>query len=586
MDMVGNGQRSDDLDHVFAAGQQAADASAKFVADLWKDVQHLAQTASSKLETQAGDSIKQILECGKQVLAEAPKEADWTFAIDYTTDFGDGQGVESGWQMLTDFAAKTKGKNVVVVAQFAIPDTDEWDEHGPVVKSDTKYKLERYIIRNGEMHKAETCESKGYKDDLQGLVAFANKNAPAKRNGLIMDSHGTGNEGLLGDTGKISVPDFVDAIKNGLKDSGKSKMDIIDFDACLMAQNGAVNRIREIADQVVASSETESIYNGQNYIDPISRVLDKPDTDAKALARDIVVQTHKDMEEWKAEGYHPGVVTLSHLNLREYQGFRKSLEDFGDKLVDAMREPGNKKLIEEAIDDSKKYGGKGSIFGLFFGSKIDGRSRTDLKEFTEHVVRSIDNGTLKDPDRVLKKAAMDLLNKRSDLVDSYHGEGEYKDCGGLSVFLPARSLRNVDHEAKMTTSAGRLCEKTEQSNFAAINKDEKSRAKFIKEMNEEIFWTKPHFFILGVQGVDKEINAIEHRLNQFAKADDNEKRAHAFRLLHHASVDLASTPVFKEMKEQEQKKLEDGVSKIYKANMIEGASDGWDRFRLRLRQAN
>ena len=559
--------------------------SAEFSADIWKDIQKAGEDLGTRLKHNETfkrilDSLSQAEEKGKE------KKADWTIAINFTTDFGEGQGVESGMRMLEDFAEKTKGKNLTIVAQAAIPEHVEYDEFFDtyVAASGTKFNLERYIVKDGKITKDETVESKGYADDLQGLLAYTSKNHPSKRMGLIVDSHGSGNEGLTGDTGHASVPEFVNAVKGGLKESGREKLDLIDFDTCLMGQNGAIERIRAVSDQIVASTETEGIYNAQNYLDPIARLMEKPESDGFSLARDIVETTHRDMETWKKEGWNPAVKTLSHFDMRQYDDFRKSLDDFGVKLLAAMDKPGNRELIEKTIDDSKKYGG-GGMLSLFLGDSKLGKSRTDLKEFAEKILLAVDNGELKDPDRQLKRAAQEVLSKRGALVDSYHGEGEYKNAGGLSVFLPARSLRNVEKEANTKTTAGRMAEMTDAKHFADVNQNEKSRGDFLKKFEQEMFFTRPHFVFLGVPGVDKEIAAIDKASGEFRKADTDAKREAAFQQLHQAAVDLHKTAPFELMRTQALTSLKENVSKVYKANFLEdsNAKSGWSRFRLSLR---
>lgn len=564
-------------------------SEAELAADIWKDIQRVGEDLNSRLRN--NDTYKRILDSLNAAEGKGgEKKSDWTIAIDFTTDFGEGQGVESGMKMLEDFAGRTKGKNLTIVAQAAIPEHVEYDDFfdSYVAAPGTKYNLERYVIKDGEIKRTETVESKGYADDLQGLLAYASKNHPSGKMGLIIDSHGSGNGGLTGDTGHASVEEFVKAVKDGIKDSGRAKLDMIDFDTCLMGQNGAISKIREVSDQIVASTETEGIYNAQNYLDPIARLADKPDADGFTLARDIVEQTHKDMEEWKKEGWNIPVKTLSHFNMRQYDEFRGSLDKFGDELIVAMGRPGNREHIEEAIDTSKKYGSSGNLLlSLFGSSNLAGKHRTDLKEFTEKVLLAIDNGEIKDPDRLLKKAAQEVLTKRGALVDSYHGEGEYKNSGGLSVFLPGRNLRNVEKEASLQNSAGRMADMTDPKKFASINKNEKSRAEFLTNLGQEMFFTRPQFIFLGVPGVDKELDQIDKATESFRKADSDAKRQEAFTQLHQATQELCKTNPFEQMRTSAANTLRQKVSTVYKANFVEETKQsGWSKFRLALRDAS
>lgn len=559
-------------------------ASKQLAVELWKEIHMLSNNVASAVNSLPGkETFRRIIASLSQAgAAVVPQQADWTIAIDLTTDFDDDQGVHSRMKQLNEFAKKTKGTNITIVAQAAFADTDEFDWNGPVFRGDPKYRLERYVIKDGRVANVGKADSKGYGGDLTDLLAYVCKNHPSKRTALIIDSHGTGNEGLHGDTGKVSVDAFVKAVQEGLKGSGHEKLDMLDFDTCLMAANGAMSRIRHVADQVVASAESESIYDGQNYLDPIARLSDKPDADGLTLARDIVTQTHKDMELRTAKGWNPEIDTLAHLNLRQYDDFSKSLNLFGDHLVEALKHRDNKIVIESAIDSSQKYGSSGSLLISLFGKENAGKHRTDLKEFTEKILAAIDNGEIKDPNRILKHAAQDLLNKRSLLVDSYHGAGEYAKAGGISVFLPGRNLRNLEQEAALHTAAGRLSAMTDAKRFNEINKNETSRKDFLNNIKIELFLTRPHLYIFGTNGVDKELDNLDRLSNEFSKATDNKQRQLCLKQLHAATINLASTEPFKKQYQEQLTCLKDKVAKVYKVNNIDG-SNGWSRFRLKLR---
>lgn len=558
--------------------------SQQLSSDVWSDIMKATNEVSQRLKN--SETLKRTLDALDH-LAPPPKEkqADWTFAINFTTDFGDSQGVISGMERLSEFAEKTKGTNVKIVAQAAFPQSDTCGEELACFDpSANNHKLERYLIADGKLKLIETVDSNGYAADVESLVKFTCKNYPGKKMGLIIDSHGSGNEGLMGDTGTAGVDEFVKAVQNGLKESKHEKFDLLDFDTCLMAQDGALGKISKVADQIVASAETEGIYNAQNYLDPIANLLKKPETDGFTLARQIIAETHKDMEQWKFEGYDPAVRTLGHFNMRQYEQFKKNLDQFGEELAKSVDDKKNKAVIEEAIDSSRKYGSSGHAMSLLFGFSVGQKTRTDLKDFTERVLSAIDSGEISDPDRTLKKSAMDLMTARSVFIDSYHGDGEYKNAGGLSTFLPSRTLRNVDREARLSCTAGRMADITSPEKFAAVNQDEKSRNALLQQIAKESFITNPGIFFLGVQGVDDQLKAIDEAAGKFKAATNDKDRKSAYESLHLACVDLAKTEPFKKIQETEKTSLESKVAKVYKINFVEETKEtGWSKFRLKLK---
>ncbi len=572
----------------FAPQLEGKDKAEQLSAAAWKELDKVAGAVKDTIKQLPGsDTVKRICDSLPLLLKPVPpKKSEWTISIDFTTDFGDGQGVESGLDRLQAFAKRTKGKDVTIVAQAAVPDSFDFDFFSGVkiATPGTKYTLQKYVVKNGEIKLAAETPSKGYAEDLEELLTYAGKNQPSKRSALIIDSHGVGNEGLLGDTGKASVDDFVKAVQNGLKANGQEKLDMLDFDACLMGASEALARVSKITDNLVASAETESIYQGQNYIAPFTRLLEKPETDGKTLARDIVASTHKDMEDWKKEGWHPTVETLAHFQLREYAEFRKSLDSFGDKLAVVVNEKNNREIIENAIDKSRKYGSLSPLFALL-GGGTGGRNRADIKEFTENIISAIDSGEIEDPDRQIKKAAQEVLNKRSILVDSYHGNEDFARAGGVSDFLPSKYLRNISKEASLQTSAGRLCNLTEPKNFDAIDKTEKTRTEFLQKVQAELFWNRPVWIFPGLPGVSKEVEAMDKHSEAFRKAETAEKRAAAFKLMHESATALNETEIFKNAYNKEYSKMEANVSKVYKANFVEEGTSGWSKFRLKLKDS-
>jgi hypothetical protein len=517
--------------------------------------------------------------------AAAEKKTDWTVALNLTTDFDDDEdGRFYRLDDLREFAAKTKGKSLTIVVQAAF--ANEPDGQGK-----TSFTLERYIVRDGEIKQVSHGASKGYAEDLQDLMAYTTKNAPSDKLALIMDSHGVGNKGLLGDTGKVTLAEFVKRVEDGLKGSGREKLDLIHFDACLMAQNGAMDHVKKVADYMVASPETESTW-GISLVPLWDKLAGNPKIDAREFGRELVRQARVQGLERQKQDYRIPIDTISHVDLRKYGEFRKSLDTFGGKLADSLKDGDNKALIEQAIDNSRKYGSGwtgivsgGSWLGMLGGGGNNKALpyRVDLQDFANNIIKAIEDGRFKDDDRVIKKAAEELLRRRGDMVDSNYAHGKYEGTGGISVFLPARNMRNVEREARMMTSAGRLSEMSESNCFAAINKDDASRAAFVRAAKSEIASTKP-FWILGVKGVDSELKVLEDAVNGFEKASSENSRRIALARVNRAAHNLELTKPFEEKQHANRVELRQKVSEVYKLQLVdEKDMSGWAKLRNQLK---
>lgn len=507
---------------------------------------------------------------------DRPAKTEWALALNLTTNFDkDPEGKFYRLEDLRKFAEKTKGKSIAIVVQAAFQNELEKPGASPT------YTLERYVIRDGVIRQVIHGQSKGYAQDLKELTQYAAKNTPSDKLALVLDSHGTGNKGLYGDTGTITLPEFVKNVKDGLAGSGREKIDVIHFDTCLMAQNGAMNRIKEIADRMVASPEIEST-KGITLVPLWDKLVSDPKTTPESFAREIVRQARiQGAEREKANRSIP-IDIISHVDLRKHEPLRQSLDVFGDLLVEALKDSNNKVAIEEAIDKSRNFG-RGWT-GLPTRDYVH-YYRADLKDFAELIIRSIEDGRLTDDNRKLKAAAEDVLLKRGQLVDSSYAHGEYVGTGGVSVFLPGRNMRNVDREARLMTTAGRIADATEPERFAEINKDAKTLAAFLQNAKMDLLFTRP-FLFFGVKGVDSELKVLGDAIQGFERATTEDDRRKSFARIHRAATNLETCDHFQKLQARNKVILREKVAEEYKAQLIDDKdTSGWARFRLMLRDS-
>jgi hypothetical protein len=403
--------------------------------------------------------------------AAVPAEQKWLVVMNMAVDFGGECTIEKRTKKLQELAAQTEGKAVTIVVQSTVK-----DEEGD------KYHLERFVLKDGKVEKLKSPgESKGYGEDVESLVKYATGTYRCKNMGLILDSHGNGNEGLIGDNGNISMPDLKTRVQNGLKGSGHEKLDFLQFDACLMAQSGVLEATQSLADHIVASAEPEGVTADTAAADNknLAQLLKDPTMTPDQLSEWCVAQA-RDVQ---------GFDTLAHFDMAKYATFKKSLDDFGEKLVKLWSDPGEQAVLSKIISETFEYGGGGGVLGEIFqavtgkdrptakpdaGSEnkpeaVPGkptlnelldflrekplfsimpfaelpafkrsleRPKRDLKDFIEKVVAAIDEGKLKDDDCSLRDAAQKALNEGATLTKSFFGRGNHKGLGGLSVFLP------------------------------------------------------------------------------------------------------------------------------------------------------
>lgn len=551
--------------------------SDRLVAEAWRQATVITDYVKSTVPVETAKAalwtaLDKALEAAKNAEKVDKTKSEWTVMLNLTTDFDqDPEGRFYRLDDLRDYAKQTKGTGLTIVVQAAF-----LQEEGKDGKPDT-HSLERYVVKNGEITKVLDGASHGYGNDLEALVAYTAKNHAGKNMALIMDSHGMGNEGLFGDTGKISLDDFVKHIQAGLKGNERQKLDLVHFDSCYMAQSGVMGKVSEVADYMVASAEAEAAA-GISLLPVLDTLKDTPGSDARILGRALVREARVQIPGFIEYGWDIPIETISSVNLRQYASFKKSLDTLGEKLADSLKDPKNMEVLESCIDASRKFGRAGTVDSLTMNFKPD-KYRVDLKDFANNVVRAIEEGRLPDEDRSIKRAAQALLEERSKLVDASFGYKKDEGHGGVSVFLPGRDLRNVEEEARRRNPAGRMQDWSRKENFEKVNASDASRIAFLQNMEVELARIRPMWF-LGVRGVDNERKAVEDALKSFEKATKPEDRARAFATNNAATFLLEQAAPFQQQRKEAVLELRNNASKLFTAQLDDGGKTGWSRFRL------
>lgn len=521
-----------------------------------------------------------------------PTKTEWTFAVDLTTNFPGGLGVSDRLKTLRGLAEQTKDTNVSFVVQAALPigiePTDELFQ-----PAFCRYKLQRYIIENGKIETLNQSYPKGAGEDLQNLLALTCRKFAPNKLGLIIDSHGGGNSGLTADVGKLSTEDLVKSIQTGLKGSNHKKIDFMDLDACLMAQNGVIQRLSAVTDTLVASPETEHII-GQQLSKPLQSLLKKPEMTPTEFANEIIndckFQLNRPTKDkplsWILKEPAP-IETLTHFDLRRAADFNASLNRFGDQLMQAMqKDEKTRTAIESIIDSSFTYEGKRaqkSILGVFIAADSDGK-KTDILDFTRSIVAAIDNKTIEDPTGEIAKSAQQVTAIQQQLVRSYFGYGMYANKGGLSVFLPSKDLRDSEYGGKFRTTAFQLdrmasrLDRTAEPLVAMKALETELKTVETEVKNAEV-WTKDPRVVDQVRGRMGSVTTSFKSL-QNASGPDYPKSLSEFRK---ATAALKDSKFFELRAENEEDDAKKQSIETYKKELVTSDS-GWDKFRIALRR--
>jgi hypothetical protein len=319
----------------------------------------------------------------------------WTFMVYMNAD--NSLEVESG-KDLDEMARAGFSASVATVVERDLKSTDGVDrmvlaENGP-----------RIVQRLPEL-------DMGSAETLADFIDWATTAYPASHYCLVIWNHGTGwrrieeplTRGVSYDETNGSYLNM-ERLKDGV--SAGPRLDIVGFDACVMAMIEVAYQIRDSARYMVGSEHDEPA-SGWDYSAILSRLYSHPQMTAAELAHAIV-------DSYGAAYSQAGfAATQSAVDLSQVDGFAAAIDEFAGALLDVQS--GRSKSIHDARDATQCF------------SYDDYR---DLADFAYQISARVEG----EPAR----AAADLLlsaHSRAIVANAASGPGVGRALG-VSVFLP------------------------------------------------------------------------------------------------------------------------------------------------------
>ncbi|MDX6374850.1 MAG: hypothetical protein QOD98_3838, partial [Nocardioidaceae bacterium] len=150
---------------------------------------------------------------------------------------------------------------------------------------------------------------------------------------LIISDHGASWPGIGPDEGSdydvLDLAELTDAVSTGLEQAGVDKLDLLGFDACLMANYEVASAVAPLADRLVASQELEPGH-GWNY-GSLQVLADNPDTTADQLGSAILAG----FESQAVEQGTQDQITLALIDLTQMGAVDAAVSDFAAALTEA-----------------------------------------------------------------------------------------------------------------------------------------------------------------------------------------------------------------------------------------------------------
>ncbi|PCJ15419.1 MAG: hypothetical protein COB02_18025 [Candidatus Cloacimonadota bacterium] len=218
---------------------------------------------------------------------------------------------------------------------------------------------------------------------LSDFAKFSVDKYPAEKYMLVIWNHGAGWPGIAYDDESgngISMPQLLNSISdisNHLSETqNKSKLDIVNMDACLMAMLEVGYQLKDHVNFLVGSQEVEP-GAGMPYGDYLGPLVNHPEMNANALSRNMVdkfVKSYTTKGSQSNRHWGGSSVTQSVLDLSKITPVKESLDLLADLLIE--EESAWKSLIlgyNYGVIDSKRYATE---------------SFTDLFDFMDQILKN------------------------------------------------------------------------------------------------------------------------------------------------------------------------------------------------------
>jgi hypothetical protein len=269
----------------------------------------------------------------------------------------------------------------------------------------------------------------GDPDVLQRFITKGIEENPAAHYAVVLSDHGSSWPGVGGDEGSqgdgLTVQEIHDAVAGALEDTGVDKLDLLGFDACLMATYEVATNMAPLADRMVASSELEPGH-GWDY-HAYQAVADDPNATADDLGTAIV-------DGFRAQAQAEGTeanVTLALLDLTQMDIVDQAVADFTAALEDLEADVAP--AIGRVRPDSYSYGRSPDPTQDTF--------MTDLGDLAARIgIEALD---VSDEADALQQAINDAV------VDKVSGP-ESEAFTGMSVYFPPQDWFSPDYESIST----------------------------------------------------------------------------------------------------------------------------------------
>ena len=308
------------------------------------------------------------------------------------------------------------------------------------------------VLDLGEGGTSEVVEDLGDVNaaDPAVLASFITEGIEANRAGhyaLIISDHGASWPGMGPDEGTadydvMNLAEITEGISTGLEAAGVDKLDLLGFDACLMANYEVASAVAPFADRLVASQELEPGH-GWDYRS-LQVLADDPDTTVDELGSAII----DGFEGQAVESGTQDQITLSLVDLTEMDAVDDAMDEFAETMGAESGEVaaavGQSQATTLGFGKSPDASQDSHLTDLGMLAASIGEAAPEVAELAEEVVSSLDEAVLDSVEGVATAGATGLsiylppvpeladpayvdvssTEDWADFLDAYYGAGE------------------------------------------------------------------------------------------------------------------------------------------------------------------
>jgi len=293
---------------------------------------------------------------------------------------------------------------------------------------------QRWMVKKNDLEKLQDLGSKnmGVANTLSDFLVWGTRNYPAKKVVLILWNHGGGSISGFGYDEKHNYDTLLLVeLQKALKDAYKltnTKLEVIGFDACLMASLETASIVSPYANYLVGSTELEPA-NGWEY-SSFLKEASETNLGGAELGKSIANGFFKDTIKYDVSD----VATLSVIDTGKIPKLKTSFENFITRANEEIYDNQSFNELSGSISRSEYYGGQSPNEGY--------SNMIDLGDFA----RNLSDDYAQDKTEIIKNVEEAVV---------YKVKGDAKaDSSGISIYFPYYDKDVIEYELPIYGTIG------------------------------------------------------------------------------------------------------------------------------------